>query len=139
MITKISDYISEHFQNSYTPTILILLELIQYYSTFLSSVDRASLYNLVNKAKLVHNFFLVYLFLLYLPSSTCFGQLCAHRQEKQLYSIFNQSNTSLLSDNCIRLHVSATVSHHQAFFVTSYIVWTGDRKGLMMAHCGRNM
>jgi len=43
-------------------------------------VDRASLYNLVNKANLVHNFFLVGLFLF----STCFGRLCAH-QEKQLY------------------------------------------------------
>jgi len=28
-------------------------------------VDRASLYNLVNKAKLVYNLFLVYLFLVY--------------------------------------------------------------------------
>jgi hypothetical protein len=37
----------------------------------------------------------------------------------ELYSIFNQSNTTLLSDNCIRLHVSATVGHHQAFSVTS--------------------
>jgi hypothetical protein len=33
-----------------------------------------------------------------------------------LYSIFNPSNTSLLSDNCIRLHVSATVGHHQAWW-----------------------
>ena len=41
--------------------------------------DRASLYNLVNKANLVHNLFLVYLSI-----STCFGRLCAHHQEKQL-------------------------------------------------------
>jgi hypothetical protein len=34
------------------------------------------------------------------------------------FSIFNPSNTCLLSDNCIRLHVSATVGHHQAFSVT---------------------
>jgi hypothetical protein len=32
----------------------------------------------------VHNLFLVYLFLLYLSISTCFGRLCAHHQEKQL-------------------------------------------------------
>jgi hypothetical protein len=50
-------------------------------SYFLCFVDRASLYNLVNKANLVHNLFLVHL---YLSMSTCFGQLCAHHQEKQL-------------------------------------------------------
>jgi len=33
------------------------------------------------KANLMHNFFLVRLFLF----STCFGRLCAHHQEKQLY------------------------------------------------------
>jgi hypothetical protein len=33
---------------------------------FLCSVDRAFLYNLVNKASLVHNLFLVYLFLVHL-------------------------------------------------------------------------
>jgi hypothetical protein len=49
--------------------------------TILCSVDRASLYNFVNKANLVHNFFLVHLFLF----CTCFGQLCAHHQEIQLY------------------------------------------------------
>jgi len=37
--------------------------------------------NLVNKANLVHNFSLVCLFLF----SICFGQLCVHHQEKQLY------------------------------------------------------
>ena len=42
-------------------------------------VDRASLYNLVNKTNLVHSSFLVYLSI-----STCFGRLCAHHQEKQL-------------------------------------------------------
>ena len=44
-------------------------------------VDRASLYNLVNKTNLVHNLFLLCLFL---SISTCFGRLCAHHQEKQL-------------------------------------------------------
>jgi hypothetical protein len=42
-------------------------------------VNRAALYNLVNKVNLVHNLFLVYLSI-----STCFGRLCAHHQEKQL-------------------------------------------------------
>jgi hypothetical protein len=46
---------------------------------FLCFVDRASLYNLVNEANLVHN-----LFLAYLSISTCFGRLRAHHQEKQL-------------------------------------------------------
>ena len=41
--------------------------------------DCASLYNLVNKANLVQNLFLVYLSI-----STCFRRLCAHHQEKQL-------------------------------------------------------
>jgi len=41
--------------------------------------DCASLNNLVNKANLVHSFFLVYLSI-----PTCFGRLCAHHQEKQL-------------------------------------------------------
>jgi hypothetical protein len=36
-------------------------------------VDRVSLYNLVNKANLVHNLFLVYLFLVYLSISTASG------------------------------------------------------------------
>jgi len=46
---------------------------------FICSVDRASLYNLVNKTNSVHNLFSVYLSI-----STCFVQLCAHQQEKQL-------------------------------------------------------
>ena len=33
----------------------------------------------------MHNLFLVYLFLAYLSISVCFGWLCAHHQEKQLY------------------------------------------------------
>jgi len=47
-------------------------------------VDHASLYNIVNKANLVHNLFLVYLFFVYLSISTRFGRICAHHQEKQL-------------------------------------------------------
>jgi len=34
--------------------------------------------HLVNKASLVHNLFLVYLFSEYLSISTCFGRPCAH-------------------------------------------------------------
>jgi len=44
----------------------------------------ASPYNLVHKANLVHNFFSVYLFSVYLSISTCFVRLCAHHQGKQL-------------------------------------------------------
>ena len=40
--------------------------------------------NLVNKANLLHNLFLVYLLVAYLSISTCFGRLCAYHQEKQL-------------------------------------------------------
>jgi hypothetical protein len=46
---------------------------------FLRFVARASLNNLVNKANLSHNIFLVYL-----SVSTCFGRLYDHHQEKQL-------------------------------------------------------
>jgi len=52
---------------------------IHFLSCFLCFVDRASLYNLVNETNLVHNLFLVYLSI-----STCFGQVWAHHQEKQL-------------------------------------------------------
>ena len=47
-------------------------------------VDWAFLYDLVNKANLVNNLFLAYLFLVTLSVSTCFGWLCAHHQEKHL-------------------------------------------------------
>ena len=39
---------------------------------------------LVNKATLLHQLFLIYLFSVYLSISTCFGRLCAHHQDKQL-------------------------------------------------------
>jgi hypothetical protein len=52
-----------------------------YYLSILCFVDRAYLYNLVNKANLVHNLLLV---CLYSSISTCFGRLWAHQQEKQL-------------------------------------------------------
>jgi hypothetical protein len=44
---------------------------------FLCFLDRASLYNLVNKANLVHNLFLAYLLSVFLSICTCFGRLCA--------------------------------------------------------------
>jgi hypothetical protein len=43
-------------------------------------ITRIQTYNLVHKANLVHNLLLVYLSI-----STCFGRLCAHHQEKQLF------------------------------------------------------
>ena len=52
---------------------------VKVYITIFMFTDRASLYNLVNKANLVHNLLSVYLSI-----STCFGQLCAHHQEIQL-------------------------------------------------------
>jgi len=52
----------------------------QLFGIILCFVDRTSLYNVVNKANLLHNLFLVCLLLF----STCFGRLCAHLQEKQL-------------------------------------------------------
>ena len=60
------------------------------------SVDRKSLYNLVNKATLVHNLFLVCLFLF----CTCFGRLCAHHQEKQLY-LCDTWSLLFCMDNCL--------------------------------------
>ena len=65
-------------------------------------VDRASLYNLVNKANLVHSF-IECLFL----SCTCFGRLCAHHQEKQLclcdtwYLLFCMDDCLLCIPPCI--------------------------------------
>jgi hypothetical protein len=64
-------------------------------SSVLCSVDRASLYNLVNKTNLVHNLFLVYL-----PICTCFGWLWAHHQEKQL-CFCNTWNLLFCVDNCL--------------------------------------
>ena len=46
---------------------------------FICFVDRASLYNLINKNNALHN-----LFLAYVSISICFGLLQAHYQEKQL-------------------------------------------------------
>jgi hypothetical protein len=52
-----------------------------------------------------------------LETSTC--PCGTEDQTVDHFSIFTQCNTSLLFDNCIRLHVSATVGHYQAFSVTS--------------------
>jgi hypothetical protein len=62
------------------PAALLLLTMIDV-RIFLCSVDRTYMYNLVSKTNLVHNLFLVYLYLL---MSTCFGRLWADHQEKQL-------------------------------------------------------
>jgi hypothetical protein len=57
--------------------------------------DRASLYNLVDKANLVHN-----LFLEYLTISTCLGRLCAHHQEKQM-CLCNTWHLLFCVDECL--------------------------------------
>jgi len=54
---------------------------IRLFSDILCLVDRASPYILTNKINSMHNLFLVYS---YLSVSTCFGWLCAHRQEIKL-------------------------------------------------------
>ena len=66
-------------------------------------VDSASLYNLVNKNKLVHNLFLVYL---YLSISTCFGLLWAHYQEKQP-CLCDTWYLSFCVDDCLVCRVEA--------------------------------
>ena len=68
----------------YTEMSLCLRKKFNEVNEVLCFVDRASLYNLVNKANLVHNLSSVYLFLVHLSLSICFGQLCFHHQEKQL-------------------------------------------------------
>jgi hypothetical protein len=62
---------------------------------FLYFVDREFLYNLINKANLVHNLFLVYLLI-----STCFGRLCANHQEKQL-CLCDTSYLLFCVDDCL--------------------------------------
>jgi hypothetical protein len=52
--------------------------------TAIIKCDVRRICNLVNKANLVHNGFLVHLFLACLSIYTCFGRLCVHHQEKQL-------------------------------------------------------
>jgi hypothetical protein len=51
------------------------------FNVFLSSVNRASFYNLVHIINLVQNSFFLCLFVF----SKCSGQICAHHQEKYLY------------------------------------------------------
>jgi len=63
---------------------VVELVLLKGTNHILCFVERASLHNRVNKAKLVYIFYYVY-FLVYFSISTCFGGLCAHHQEKQLY------------------------------------------------------
>jgi len=58
--------------------------MYEIYQCFLRSVERASLYNLVNETNLVHCLFLLYSSILFL-TSTCFGPLQVHHQEERLY------------------------------------------------------
>jgi len=57
-------------------------------------------FTLVNKDILVHNLFLVYLFLVYLSICTCFGRLRAYHQEKQL-CLCDTSYLLLCVDDCL--------------------------------------
>jgi len=66
------------------PAALLLLTMIDV-RNYLCFVHLASMYSLVNKTNLVHNLFLVNL---YLSISTCFGRLWAHHQEKQLQGAY---------------------------------------------------
>jgi len=78
-------------------------------------------YSLVNKAKLEHNLCLVYLFLIYLSISTCFGRLCAHHQEKQLY-LCDTWYLLFCVDDCLVCGVERNwgVSFHTGF--TNYTI-----------------
>jgi len=79
-------------------------------------VDHASLHNLVNKTNLVHNLFLEYLFLVRLSISTCFGQLHAHHQEKQL-CLCNTWYLLFCADDCLlrRMECFIPPSLHPAY------------------------
>jgi len=57
---------------------------------------------LVNKANFVHNLSLVYLSI-----STCFGQLCAHHQEKQLF-LCDTWYLLFCVDDCLVCRVEST-------------------------------
>jgi hypothetical protein len=77
----------------------------------------------VNKANLVHNLFSVYSFLVYLSISTCFGQLCAHHQGKQLCLCYDWYLLFCVDDCLVHTRQSSTqnnkneVSHnHSCFF-----------------------
>ena len=55
------------------------------WSQILCSVDRASLYNLVNKANVVHNLFLIYLFLVNLSISMFRMTMCPSSGETTVF------------------------------------------------------
>jgi hypothetical protein len=93
------------------------------WTQILCSVDRASVYNLVNKANLVHNLFLVYLSI-----PRCFGWLSAHHQEKQLcfcdtwYLLFYVDDCLV----CRVLHTRQSSTQNNKYQVSqnhSYISW----------------
>jgi len=83
-------------------------------------VDHAFLYNLVNKTNLVQNLCLVYLFLVFLSISTCFGRLYAHHQEKQLcvcatgYLLFCVDDSSMQEHMLLHTRHSTSSCHQQA-------------------------
>jgi len=95
------------------PTSLVLLFhcfvpfLISVPWNILCFVDCTSLHNLVNKANLQHNLFLVYL-----SVSTCFGWLRAHHHEKQL-CLCDTWYLLLCVDGCVECRVDTTQSSIQ--------------------------
>jgi len=71
-------------------------------------VDGAPPYNLVNKANLVHNLFLVYLFI-----STCFGRLRTHHQEKYL-CLCDTWYLLFYMDDCLVCRMESTMHPRQS-------------------------
>jgi len=72
--------------------------------------------NLVNKANLAHNLFLVYLSI-----STCFGRLCAHNQEKRLCLCDTWYLLFCVDDWCARC---ISDSHPVGFICTTNLIYS---------------
>jgi hypothetical protein len=73
-------------------------------------------HHLLNKANLVQNLFLAYLFLVYLSISTRFQRLCAHHQEKQL-CLYDTWYLLFCVDDCLVCRVECFIppSFHPAY------------------------
>jgi hypothetical protein len=74
---------------------------------------------LVNKTNLVHNSFFVCLFLF----STCFGQLCAHHQEKRTVPIWHLVIVTLSGWLSGMLEWNEWISFHPAFQMVIHTQW----------------
>ena len=89
----------------------------------LCSVDRASLYNIVNKANLVQNLFLVYLSI-----CTCFGQPCAHHQEKQL-CLCDTCYLLFCVDDCLLCRVEFHPAYRKYMVLVIVCGWLSGMQG----------